>query len=165
MLHLTHMYQIIVLGLGFLLLFGSGYLIKSMDDAGIISSELNLATSTAVNATSSSQMDMEGTYLCDTDTGCKSPSTLTISREGEVRMTTSYDNGVEVLQESGTWRTSKDGRVTIYITGTDSSVYPSPRVVSIKYASPSSLSGIMFDANAYKEWTIPVFRKQSNDIE
>jgi hypothetical protein len=159
------MYQAIVLGLGFLLLFGSGYLIKSMDDTGIISSELNLATSTEASATSTPEVSLEGVYLCDTDTGCKSPSTLTISGEGEARMITSYDNGVEVLQESGTWKTSKDGRVTIYITGTDSTVYPSPHVLSIKYASPSSLSGIMFDANAYKEWTIPVFRKQSNDIE
>ena len=157
------MYQTIVLGLGFLLLIGGAYLVQQTDKEGILSSAIIQTSSIVPDATSTVQNNFDGTYVCDSDTGCLSPSTLVIEKDGYARMTTSYDNGVEVITESGTWIDKKEGRMTIYITGTDTTTYPSPRVLSIKYASPTSFSGIIFDQSAYKEWTRPVFRKQEEN--
>lgn len=165
MVYTFEMYQTIVLGLGFLLFIGGAYLIQQTDKEGVLSSAITPTSSVVEGATSTVQSNFDGIYVCDSDTGCLSPSTLVIEEEGYARMTTSYDNGVEVITESGTWIDKKEGRMTIYITGTDATTYPSPRVLSIKYASPTSLSGIIFDQSMYKEWTRPVFRKQLNDIE
>lgn len=159
------MYQTIVLGLGFLLLFGAAYLIKNTDRTGILTSNI-VQTSTATSTgTSTPARKLEGNYLCDSDSGCSNPSLLLINEAGEVSMNTSYDNGVEVLQESGTWKNEKDGGVTILLTGTDAGIYPVPHTLYVKYVSPFSLSGIVFDSTAYKDWIKPVFRKQEKQEE
>lgn len=161
------MYQTIVLGLGFLLIIGGGWLIKAMDTEGVISSNLTTtqATSTTTkdeNATSTPERNLEGRYVCDSSSGCPNPAVLTITKEGEISMTTSYESGAEMLQEVGTWKNEKDGGASIMITGTDSSIYPTPRLISVRYVSPTSLSGIVFDSRIYTDWVRPVFRKQEN---
>lgn len=157
------MYQTIVLGLGFLLLFGAAYLIKNTDDAGILTPNVVSTSNTTDTGTSTPMRKLEGIYLCDSDSGCPNPSLLTMNEEGEVRMETTYDNGVEIVQESGTWKNEKDGSVTILITGTDVETYPVPRALSVKYVSSSSLSGLTFDPAVYKDWVRPVFRKQEKE--
>lgn len=159
------MYQTIVLGLGFLLIIGGGYLIKAMDTEGIITSQFVSAPSatSTEGATSTPERSLDGIYLCRPETGCPNPSLLTITEGGEVSMNTSYDNGVEVLQETGTWKNEKGGGASIIITGTDAGIYPTPRLLSIKYVSPTSLSGITYDTTIYKDWVRPVFRKLENE--
>lgn len=164
------MYQTIVLGLGFLLIIGGGWLIKVMDTEGIISSQftkpkiLNTTSTTTADgsATSSPERNLEGRYLCDSTSGCPNPSFLIITEAGEISMTTSYESGAEMLQEIGTWKNEKNGGASIMITGTDSGIYPTLRLLSIKYVSPTSLSGITFDPSIYKDWVRPVFKKQEN---
>ena len=161
------MYQTIVLGLGFLLVIGGGWLIQTMDTEGVLASKFTQtktinATSTTV-ATATPERNLQGRYLCDSDSGCPNPSLLTLTSEGEVSMSTTYDNGVEMLQERGTWKNEKRDAATVIITGTDADIYASPRILSIRYVSPSALSGITFDARIYKDWVRPVFRKQENE--
>jgi hypothetical protein len=156
------MYQAIVLGLGFLLLFGAAYLVKKTDGAGVIISTQTASTTETVTALP--QATLEGTYLCDTDSGCQNPSVLTLTGSGEASMATSYDNGVEVLQEIGTWKDEEEGGITVLLTGTGDEVYPTPRAFSIRYASSANLSGVSFDSSVQKGWTRPVFRRQTENF-
>lgn len=156
-------YQAIVLGLGFLVLFGAGYLITTTDNAGILKTTITQTTDTADIATSTLVARLEGYYLCDSESGCSSPSSLTITQDGEVRMTTSYSEGVEILEETGTWKDEKGSGLKIFLTGTDSGLYPVPKSFFVKYVSSSSLSGIDFDSATYKDWIRPVFIKQEKN--
>ena len=160
------MYQTIVLGLGFLLVFGAGYLIKSMDTEGVVISKLTqtpVASTTVV--ASSTKTDFEGTYSCDQDSGCLNPSSLTILEGGEVTMRTIYGDGVEILEERGTWKSERNGGITVLFTGTDVVTYPVPHSLFIRYVSSTTLSGITFDNKVYPEWTRPVFTKQQREEE
>jgi hypothetical protein len=155
------MYQTIVLGLGFLLLIGGGYLIKNMDNQNVIGQ----AATTTINSTtaSSSSILLPGIYLCDIASGCQSPHILTLSENGETKMNSSYENGAEIVDEFGTWTTNEEGGASILLTSTANEVYPEPRVFTIKYVSNNSLSGITFDETAYPDLKNPVFRKQEPD--
>lgn len=78
-------------------------------------------------------------------------------------MTTSYSEGVEILEETGTWKDEKGSGLKIFLTGTDSGLYPVPKSFFVKYVSSSSLSGIDFDSATYKDWIRPVFIKQEKN--
>lgn len=163
----THFYQTIVFGLGFLLLIGGGYLIKNIDNAGVLTKTLQTATSTdtaesADGATSTERIGVEGTYLCDVDSGCKDPVVLAIREGGEVSMTTTYAEGAEIQEELGTWKRGQDRSLVVLITGTANDTYPDPHSFSVRYVTSSSLSGLTFDASLFKDWTRPVFRRQEN---
>lgn len=166
------MYQTIVLGLGFLLLFGAGYLIKNIDKEGVVTSTLTstqtAATSTGTSSASTTSANAPdsaylGTFICGPESGCASPSMLTVQENGEVSINTSYDNGVEMVQERGTWKSERGGGMTIVITGTDSELYAVPRTIFVKYATQKSLAGLSFDAKLHPDWLRPVFRKQEAD--
>lgn len=167
MLHgiLLNMYQMIVLGLGFLLLFGAGYLIKNTDNAQILTSAFKTSTNPSDLATSTLASALDGIYVCDIDTGCQNPSLLYVKGGGEVKMTTSYENGAEMLQETGTWRDERNGGITVMLTGTDAETYPAPHAFFVRYASSASLSGLTFGKKSFEGWTIPVFRKQERQQE
>lgn len=157
------MYQTIVLGLGFLLLFGGGYLIKHMDNQNVIGT--SLATTINTTTASSSSVLLPGTYLCDTVSGCGSPHVLTLSENGEAKMNSSYGNGAEIVDEFGSWTVNKAGGASILLTSTANEVYPDPRTFTIKYVSSTTLAGITFDATAYTDLKNPVFRKQDGEAQ
>lgn len=163
------MYQTLVLGLGVLLIAGLGYFIKSTDQTGVITTTL-FATSTATTgeATSTAQLSssrIEGLYLCDIDSKCPDPRTLIIYEDGGLRMTTSFDNGVEVLEETGTWIQDKEGNITLLITGTNNELYVDPLPLSLKQISSSTLVGTGSSAPQYKDWKESIFRKQQKQDE
>jgi hypothetical protein len=156
------MYQTIVLGLGFLLLLGGGYLIKHMDSQGVIGS--SIATPAALDATTTLEM-LSGTYICDVNSGCENPRVLTLSSDGTVNMNTSYENGVEVVNETGTWSIGINTRPAILLKGASGTLYPTPRLFNVRYASATSLSGITFDEKAYPDLKKPVFRKDQDQLQ
>jgi hypothetical protein len=157
------MYQTIVLGLGFLLLIGGGYLIKHIDKENVIGA--SIATSINATTASSSATLLPGTYLCDMATGCESPRVLTLSESGEAKMNSSYENGVEIVDEFGTWTVNKGGGASVLLTSTANEVYPEPRVLTIKYVTNTTLAGITFDAAVYEDLKNPVFRKQQEEAQ
>jgi hypothetical protein len=156
------MYQKLVLGLGSLLLIGLGYFITHTDSNGAL--KASLSARDVVTASSSAEI-LSGEYVCDTDSGCKNPRVLTISPEGGATIETSYANGAELLDELGTWRMGNGGKVFIILTGTTHDTYPAPRVLTARYSSKTSLSGITFDATQYPDLDNPVFRKQIDQAE
>ncbi len=156
------MYQTIVLGLGFLLLVGGGYLIKNVDSEGVVT------TSLASPAEASSVLTLEslsGTYICDSSSGCENPRILDLSADGSVHMNTTYENGVEVLNEDGTWSIGINNRPVILLKGSTQETYPAPRMLSVRYASKTSLSGVTFDQKVYTDLKNPVFRKPDSQVE
>jgi hypothetical protein len=163
------MYQALVLGLGVLLIAGLGYFIKNTDQTGVINTTISTtqnttskggATSTPVEA-----LSLAGTYVCDVDSKCPNPRTLVIYEDGGLRMTTSFDNGVEVLEETGTWIQGEDGSVTLLITGTNNELYVDPLPLSLKQISSSTLVGTETTAPQYRDWKDPIFRKQQKQEE
>lgn len=155
------MYQTIVLGLGFLLLVGGGYLIKHMDNENVIGTSI----ATTINATtaSSSSVMLPGTYLCDMTSGCEDPHILSLSENGEAKMNSSYGNGAEIVDEFGSWTVNQEGGASVLLTSTANDVYPEPRVFVIRYVNNAALAGITFDASAYADMKNPIFRKQESD--
>ncbi len=157
------MYQAFVLGLGALLLFGTGYFIKHTDNEGVLRSSL----STTVNASSS---DVEsgavetpdGVYVCDSSSGCQNGYTLTLSEHGDATMRTSFDNGVEVVDEFGVWQAT-GVMVTITFTGTAQDIYVSPRVLVGTLNPKGSFSRIEADKTLYPDFSTGRFTKQLKD--
>jgi hypothetical protein len=157
------MYQLIVLGLGFLLLFGGGYLIKKSDKAGVLGSSF---ASSSVTASSSaavpSSITFNGVYSCD-GAKCSDPRNLIVSEDGTVQLSTTYNNGVEVLNEIGTWTEDNEGKITIAITGTQSEAYDKPVTILLRQVTPFTLVSV--NGTSYKNWGAPTFRKQDRDLE
>lgn len=165
------MYQAFVLGLGVLLLFGVGYFIKSTDQTGIVTSNLTTQSHQASSSSSTEAQGkplletIQGTYVCDTDSRCANPRILVIAENGELNMTTSFDNGVEILEEIGTWTADAKGNVSLIITGTNSEIYPTPYILSARLVSSSTLLGVKTEGNLYKDWVNPLFRKRQASEE
>lgn len=80
-------------------------------------------------------------------------------------MTTSFDNGVEILEEIGTWTADAKGNVSLIITGTNSEIYPTPYILSARLVSSSTLLGVKTEGNLYKDWVNPLFRKRQASEE
>lgn len=137
---------------------GGGYLISHTDKQGVILSTVSAPTSTA--AASSKKAMLQGTYLCDAATGCLNPRTLVLLAGDEVKMTTNFDNGVEIVDEVGTWAMGTDGVLTIFLTGNTKEQYKIPRTFTSKYVSQNTLSGITFDSTLYRDLKNPVFLRQ-----
>jgi hypothetical protein len=158
-----NMYQTIVLGLGFLLLFGGGYLIKHMDDQGVIGA--SIATQVEASATTT-LVSLSGIYVCDNSSGCDNPRILSLSADGTVTMNASYENGAEVVNEVGTWSVGINNRPIILLTGTTAGEeYSTPRMLTVRYTSKNSLSGIAFDQKVYPDLIKPIFRREESQLE
>jgi hypothetical protein len=148
------MYQTIVLGLGFFLVIGGGYLIKHADQEGVISQ--------SVSADAATRPDYAGTYVCDTDSKCLNPRVLTLGADGTLTMSTSYEGGVETFVENGSWKTLASGIIAEFSSGT--TTYEKPYTVRL-YA-PQSDALITRDSQAtYPQWGTPIFRKQFSQSE
>lgn len=158
------MYQAFVLGLGALLLFGTGYFIKHTDSEGVLRSSL----STTLNASSSDTTDTretessDGVYVCDSSSGCQNGYTLTLSENGDATMRTSFENGVEVVDEFGVWQAT-GVMVTITFTGTAQDIYVSPRVLVGTLNPKGSFSRIEADKTLYPDFSTGRFTKQLKD--
>ena len=149
------MYQFIVLGLGFLLVFGGGYLIKHTDKEGVIAQ--------TVTATSTEPSDYAGTYLCDTDSKCDNPRTLVLSSDGTLSLTTSFDQGVETNVETGTWKKEAKG-ITLTIINSSTTTYGVPLSIHLYPPAPDSLVTSAAATN-YPGWGNYIFRKQIQNQE
>ncbi len=156
------MYQTIVLGLGSLLLFGGGYLIKHADDQGVLRS--TLSSTLPISATTSVEV-YSGVYICDDTTKCINPRILSLSSDGSATMNASYENGAEVVHETGNWVSNGDNSLTISLLGTQQGEYVSPRTLFIKYASHTVLAGASFDEKLFTDLKKPVFYRQESVIE
>lgn len=151
------MYQSIVLGLGFLLLLGGGYLIKHMDQEGVI--ESSVASSDASYVSSMNKSSIAGTYVCDTDSKCPNPRVLTLGDDGVLTLTTSYEDGAQVLQENGTWDVGTN-KIMLMITGTQDESYTEQKMLFLKRLSELTLVPDISMKTTYKDLGNPIFRKQ-----
>lgn len=159
------MYQTFVLGLGALLIFGVAYFIQHTDQAGVVTSNLstNKDTTQSATSTTSTSEPVSGTYVCDSDSKCENPRVLTLSENGELRMVTTFDNGVEVLEELGSW-TFGQGMVTLIITGTPNELYAEPHTLHLKKMSSMTLVAAG-GTTTYKDWGNPAFKKSYKEEE
>ena len=157
------MYQTLVLGLGVLLIAGVGYFIEHTDQAGIITSAVSIpvSTSTPQEMTTS----LAGTYVCDIDSKCSDPRILILEDDGELRMTTSYASGVEILEEVGTWLLEAKGDIVVLLTGTNTEVYVAPERLSLRKVSDITLAGLPSISPEYKDWGVSLFRKELKEAE
>ncbi len=157
------MYQTLVLGLGVLLLIGVGYFIGHTDQAGIITSVVSVPVSTST--AQSTPTNIAGTYVCDIDSKCSDPRILILEEDGELRMTTSYASGVEILEEVGTWLFEAKGDIVILLTGTNTEVYATPERLSLRRVSDVTLTGLPSANPEYKGWGTSLFRKELKEAE
>ncbi len=157
------MYQTLVLGLGVLLIVGVGYFVKHTDQAGVITSAVSVEVSTST--TQNTSAGIAGTYVCDVDSKCNDPRILILKDDGELRMTTSYASGVEILEEAGTWKIEPKGDITILLTGTNTEVYVTPHVLSLRKVSDTTLAGLESTNPEDKEWGNYFFRKEIKEEE
>ena len=153
------MYQALVLGLGVLLVGGIGYFINHSDQAGVLSSAIVEETSSST--AESMRQSLPGTYVCDVDSKCPNPRVLTLSEEGNAIMTTTYENGAEVVEEQGTWNTTSGGKAVIFLTGNAMTQYGSPYTLLTKYVNPWTIVGGA--GGTYKDWTNSIWRKKEGD--
>ncbi len=157
------MYQTLVLSLGVLLVVGVGYFVKHTDQTGVIPSAVSTPVSTSTPQ--SVTINVAGTYVCDVDSKCGDPRVLILKDDGELRMTTSYASGVEILEEAGTWKIEPKGDITILLTGTNIEVYATPHVLSLRKVSDMTLVGVESANPEYKEWGNYFFRKEIKEEE
>lgn len=157
------MYQTLVLGLGVLLIIGVGYFVKHTDQAGVITSAVSVEVSTST--TQNTSAGIAGTYVCDVDSKCSDPRVLVLEESGELRMTTSYASGVEILEETGTWKIESKGDITIFLTGTNTEVYTTPQTLLLRKVSEVTLAGLPNASSEYKEWGTSLFRKELKEAE
>lgn len=153
------MYQAFVLTLVTILIGGSLYFIRSADQTG--STRALLSTTTEHVTKDDVTVDtLPGTYACDTQSGCKDEGTLKLFANGEANLSSSFENGAEVVEEKGSWLFAQDGTMQILITGTDNETYSLPRIFFIRKVLSEALSGLQFDTKLYSGWTNPVFTKE-----
>lgn len=152
------MYQTIVLGLGFLLVIGGGYLIKSVDKEGVIASSA-LKEQNVIN-TQLTGDDMSGIFSCDETSGCDNVHTITFDPSGAVRIVTIYKDGTETLDEQGSWKFENGGFISILITDSQVKHYEIGRAFLIQSVSTSTLGKISYDTNLYPDMHKPTFTKQ-----
>jgi hypothetical protein len=153
------MYQTIVVGLGFLLLFGGSYLIKETDNNGV------LHDAAAETAIIQSVSDVSGTYICDVDSRCLNPRELTLSDTGEASLTTSFDSGIETLKETGMWKLGQGNSIVLSLAENSQEAYSEPFVISLKRITEKTLMTSGETHVSYKDWGNPIFRKQENQSE
>lgn len=151
------MYQAFVLGLGALLVVGIGYFINETDQGGVISSHIVEASSTSDTLKAS----LPGTYICDTEDKCIHPRVLTITSDETVTLVTSYENGAETIEESGTWTVNPEKKLTIIITGSKNGLYDTPYILGTQYVGAWTIVG--GTQGEYKEWSGAIFRKQDKN--
>ena len=154
------MYQFIVLGLGFLLLFGGAYLIKQSDKEGGV---LGQAFSTSKNI-QTSDIDltteaMVGSFMCDGKSGCINPYTLTLAEAGDVYF--NHTSGTSTILEHGLWNIEKGGLITLTLTNTPDENYETPRVILVQSVNRNKLSNFVYDNNTYMDMNKPVFIRQA----
>ncbi|MFA6608815.1 MAG: hypothetical protein WCT07_02815 [Candidatus Paceibacterota bacterium] len=152
------MYQTIVLGLGFLLIIGGGYLIKSIDKEGLIKQSF-LKDSKVTNILATIET-VPGTYMCNESLRCDNSRTMTLSPSGEVQILTSYNNGAELLNENGSWKIEQGGLISVFLTDSTTEHYEIPHLFLIQSVSTSTLSKISFDSGLYPDMHKPIFIKQ-----
>lgn len=152
------MYQSIVLGLGFLLVIGGGYLITNVDKEGVVSGALEPTVIIATSTTqSNSTPTASGKYLCDPEHGCADPRSLVLTDDAKAELLTIYANGGETLDEHGSWSMDEKGEITIRIEGNAQSNTP-PSTIMLKLVSLRTI--ITIPGSTYKEWGQATFRKE-----
>lgn len=154
------MYRPFVIGLGILAVVGLGYFINHADSQGFVSKGL-LEPANAAPATTT--QNLPGVYTCDISSGCENARILEMLTNGEVTMKSSFNNGVELTEEMGTWTYTKEGGLQILFTGTAAETYSSPRVLVVKDIKEESLSWIFFDGSVYPDWENPTFVKETEE--
>lgn len=151
------MYQTFVIGLGFLVVIGLGYFIHRTDTSGLIIDktpyqEVSSSTSPVVQLAA-------GTYLCDVDSKCTVPYVLTVQEGGEATLTTSFENGAEVLTERGTWKI-EEGKLVLVLTGTDTLTYELGVTLRLEKSGTTSLRGVSTSDASRKGWVGGLFLLQ-----
>lgn len=160
------MYQFIVLCLGFLLLFGGGYLIKKTDRNSVITGSLSYGNSKSANSASltlPTSEEMAGTFLCDSDSGCTDNVSINLVQTGDVYMTTSYKDGTPALSEKGRWMFEQGGLISLKLTESDSSQYNVPHMLLIQSVSTTTLDKFSYDAVLYKDMKKPTFSRPGSN--
>lgn len=152
------MYQTFVLILGALFIAALGYFITSSDRAGFVIS--NVGDSQA--SSSISLESIQGVYVCDTDSKCSNARILKLLPTGDMRMTTSYADGAETLEEFGTWTIDREGRVQVRVIGTPVKDYLDTIVLPLRKVSATSLVGEPAQG-PYEDWVKPIFRKSESE--
>ena len=152
------MYQTIVLGLGFLLIIGGGYLIKSIDKEGVILK--SLSKDQKVEIFSLTADDISGTFLCNETSGCENEYAVTFSPSGDVQLMAVYKDGIETLIEKGIWRFETGGLISISLTDSQTKHYDIPHSFLIQSVSTSTLAKISYDVTTYPDMHKPVFIRQ-----
>lgn len=155
------MYQIIVLGLGFLLLIGGGWLIKSIDKEGVVSR--SFSGDQVSDVASFTLENVSGSYVCDAASGCKTEYRMSLLPSGESELITTYGNGAEVSVEKGTWRFENGGMVSILMTESQVLRYEKPRTFLVQLVGESKLSRLSFDKKIYSDMKKPVFIKKTEE--
>ena len=155
------MYQFIVFGLGFLLLFGGAYLIKKNNgNSGIM--ERAFSTSKKIRTPEGSFIikKIVGTFLCDIKSGCVSPYSLTLTEVGDVYFNHTNASGTEQILEHGLWNIEEGGLITLTLTNSPDENYEPPRIILIQSVNREILSDFVFDNNIYTDMYEPVFTRQ-----
>jgi hypothetical protein len=151
------MYQTFVLGLGLLLVTGLAYYIKSTDTQGVVTGSFSASTTTIVPATAES---IPGVYTCSESSGCENPRQLSLFGNGEAKLSASFENGVELIDEFGTWTLNQEGALQVLLTGTNAEVYATPRTILMQTLTDTALSKALFDQSFYADWKNPSFIKE-----
>jgi hypothetical protein len=155
------MYQTIVLGLGFLLVFGGGYLIKHSDQNGVLAEAIARDETSYVQQATSTIL---GPYLCDSER-CPNPRELSLMDGGEAVLTTTYSDGVETVKELGSWQLMKANTIILTLMGTSQSTYDEPYMFSLKRITDTTLVPSDDVKATYKDLGAPIFRKEENSDE
>lgn len=155
------MYQLFVVGLCGLALVGCVYFIQNADSGKVVTGRFSTSGGTSAVQDSTPLVDtLPGNYVCNASSGCQNPRILSLFQNGEMKLSASFENGVELLEEFGTWNLGEDGSVQILIRGTNSESYGTPRSLFIGTIHNGTLSGVRYDTTFYPDWKNPEFRKE-----
>jgi hypothetical protein len=97
-----------------------------------------------------------GEYVCDLSNGCSDIITLTLNGNESAILEISYDTGVEIRREKGTWDVNGSQIVITIYEVTDEHPTDS-HVISIDKVSTTTLSQVTFDKKLYPNMRDPQF--------
>ncbi|MDB5260205.1 MAG: hypothetical protein JWN37_436 [Candidatus Nomurabacteria bacterium] len=135
------------------------YYINGTDSAGVLQSAVGKAEVTTQPIAIES---VYGNYECNIDSGCKNPYTLSLIEDNSAIVTTSYNDGVEVRKESGSWKLEDDNSITILLNESNAGPYDTPHIITTKPAGKNlvSLTLAAYDRKFYDDMIKPLFIKR-----
>ena len=153
-----NLFQLVVIGALVTLFGGAGYYVVEADKAGILGKSVS---GNQIKPSEEQILAVSGEYICTPSQGCKNDYTLILNEDGRGELAITYEDGAEVLSETGNWVLGKRGYITLDLLEDQSGPFEIPKTILIRSVGTSTLSRIVYSAKQYQDMINPIFVKKN----